>query len=127
MTDPEIEITAGLVHALVKEQHPELAGPAVREVPGGWGNQMWRGDDPTRPRVGRSEKPLSHPHGPERGTGPSRRQAGMGTRVLTSSVRRPSPAWWRPSMSRWLQRMPRRSRSQPALVSAYSTTPCSKP
>src|ERR671921_992424 len=46
MTDPEIEITAGLVRALLKDQHPDLAGPAVREVAGGWGNQMWRlGDE----------------------------------------------------------------------------------
>ncbi|NGN65003.1 aminoglycoside phosphotransferase family protein [Streptomyces sp. A7024] len=46
MTDSEIEITAGLVHELLREQHPDLAGLAVREVVGGWGNQMWRlGDD----------------------------------------------------------------------------------
>ncbi|MUN37483.1 aminoglycoside phosphotransferase family protein [Actinomadura litoris] len=46
MTDSHFEITADLVHALLREQHPDLAGPAVREVAGGWGNQMWRlGDD----------------------------------------------------------------------------------
>lgn len=46
MTDSEIEITADLVHGLLQEQHPDLAGLAVREVAGGWGNQMWRlGDD----------------------------------------------------------------------------------
>ncbi|QYX82566.1 aminoglycoside phosphotransferase family protein [Streptomyces akebiae] len=46
MTDGEIEITADLVRELLREQHPDLAGLAVREVAGGWGNQMWRlGDD----------------------------------------------------------------------------------
>ncbi|MBT2212024.1 aminoglycoside phosphotransferase family protein [Actinomadura sp. NEAU-AAG7] len=46
MTDSHFEITADLVRALLREQHPDLAGPAVREVAGGWGNQMWRlGDD----------------------------------------------------------------------------------
>ncbi|GAA4060084.1 phosphotransferase [Nonomuraea soli] len=40
------EITADLVRALLREQHPDLAGLPVREVAGGWGNQMWRlGDD----------------------------------------------------------------------------------
>ncbi|NEA53425.1 aminoglycoside phosphotransferase family protein [Streptomyces sp. SID13666] len=42
MTDAEIEITADLVRDLLQEQHPDLAGLAVREVAGGWGNQMWR-------------------------------------------------------------------------------------
>ncbi|MFJ7334329.1 aminoglycoside phosphotransferase family protein [Streptomyces sp. NPDC101116] len=42
----EIEITADLVRDLLQEQHPDLAGLAIREVAGGWGNQMWRlGDD----------------------------------------------------------------------------------
>ncbi|MFE1956171.1 aminoglycoside phosphotransferase family protein [Streptomyces sp. NPDC059524] len=46
MTDAEIKITAGLVRDLLQEQHPDLAGLAVREVTGGWGNQMWRlGDE----------------------------------------------------------------------------------
>ncbi|WP_062436969.1 aminoglycoside phosphotransferase family protein [Herbidospora daliensis] len=41
-----IEITADLVRALLREQHPDLAGLAVSEVAGGWGNQMWRlGDE----------------------------------------------------------------------------------
>jgi aminoglycoside phosphotransferase (APT) family kinase protein len=41
MTDTEIEITADLVRDLLQEQHPGLAGLAIREVAGGWGNQMW--------------------------------------------------------------------------------------
>ncbi|KUN81480.1 hypothetical protein AQJ66_24075 [Streptomyces bungoensis] len=46
MTDTEIEITAQLVRDLLQEQHPDLAGLAIREVAGGWDNQMWRlGDD----------------------------------------------------------------------------------
>ncbi len=41
-----IEITAGLVRDLLRDQHPDLAGLPLREVQGGWGNQMWRlGDD----------------------------------------------------------------------------------
>ncbi|MFE5946453.1 aminoglycoside phosphotransferase family protein [Streptomyces sp. NPDC056480] len=42
MTETEIEITADLVRDLLREQHPDLAGLTIREVPGGWGNQMWR-------------------------------------------------------------------------------------
>ncbi|MFF9032798.1 aminoglycoside phosphotransferase family protein [Streptomyces iakyrus] len=42
MTDTEIEITADLVRDLLEVQHPDLAGLPIREVEGGWGNQMWR-------------------------------------------------------------------------------------
>ncbi|MFC9435395.1 aminoglycoside phosphotransferase family protein [Nocardia sp. NPDC057030] len=46
MTANGIEITADLVRDLLREQHPDLAGLAIREVAGGWGNQMWRlGDE----------------------------------------------------------------------------------
>jgi aminoglycoside phosphotransferase (APT) family kinase protein len=46
MTGTEIEITADLVRDLLREQHPDLAGLSIREVAGGWGNQMWRlGDE----------------------------------------------------------------------------------
>src|ERR1044072_7465253 len=46
MTRPETEITADLVRDLLEEQHPDLAGLTIREVAGGWGNQMWRlGDE----------------------------------------------------------------------------------
>jgi aminoglycoside phosphotransferase (APT) family kinase protein len=35
-----------LVRTLLKEQHPDLADLELKEVVGGWGNQMWRlGDD----------------------------------------------------------------------------------
>jgi aminoglycoside phosphotransferase (APT) family kinase protein len=55
MTDPEIEITAELVHALLKDQHPDLAGLAIREVAGGWDNQMWRLGDELAVRMPRTE------------------------------------------------------------------------
>lgn len=46
MSDAPIEITADLIDDLLREQHPDLAGRSIREVEGGWGNQMWRlGDD----------------------------------------------------------------------------------
>ncbi|MEV5844092.1 aminoglycoside phosphotransferase family protein [Streptomyces sp. NPDC051985] len=55
MTDPEIQITAELVHDLLQEQHPDLAGLAVREVAGGWGNQMWRLGDELAVRMQRMD------------------------------------------------------------------------
>ncbi|WP_455603878.1 ATP-binding protein [Cellulosimicrobium funkei] len=46
MSAPETAITADLVREALTEQHPDLAGLPLREVAGGWGNQMWRlGDD----------------------------------------------------------------------------------
>ncbi|NUR61960.1 MAG: aminoglycoside phosphotransferase family protein [Catenulispora sp.] len=46
MTGSEINVTADLVRDLLREQHPDLAELPIREVAGGWGNQMWRlGDD----------------------------------------------------------------------------------
>ena len=39
-------ITADLLRDLLRDQHPDLADLPLREVEGGWGNQMWRlGDD----------------------------------------------------------------------------------
>lgn len=36
----------GLVRDLLRDQHPDLAGLPLREVDGGWDNQLWRlGDD----------------------------------------------------------------------------------
>jgi aminoglycoside phosphotransferase (APT) family kinase protein len=55
MTGPEIEITAELVHALLRDQHPDLAGLAIREVAGGWDNQMWRLGDELAVRMPRTE------------------------------------------------------------------------
>ncbi|WP_153536528.1 aminoglycoside phosphotransferase family protein [Actinomadura macrotermitis] len=46
MTHAEIEITAGLVRDLLREQHPDLADLPVRLGARGWDNQLWRlGDD----------------------------------------------------------------------------------
>ena len=56
MTDTEIEITADLVRDLLQEQHPDLAGLAVREVAGGWGNQMWRLGDELAVRMQRMDR-----------------------------------------------------------------------
>ncbi|MFF7047837.1 aminoglycoside phosphotransferase family protein [Streptomyces griseorubiginosus] len=54
-TDTEIEITPDLVRALLQEQHPDLAGLAIREVAGGWGNQMWRLGDELAVRMQRMD------------------------------------------------------------------------
>ncbi|NUT40924.1 MAG: phosphotransferase [Thermoactinospora sp.] len=49
------EITAGLVRALLREQHPDLAALPIREVAGGWGNQMWRLGDELAVRMQRMD------------------------------------------------------------------------
>jgi aminoglycoside phosphotransferase (APT) family kinase protein len=38
----QIKIDEELVRSLLQDQHPDLAGLAIREVVGGWGNIMWR-------------------------------------------------------------------------------------
>ena len=44
--EPEVDISEELVRDVLREQHPDLADLPIREVEGGWGNQMWRlGDD----------------------------------------------------------------------------------
>lgn len=46
MTDSGIEITAGLIAELLRQQHPDLAGLPLRLGARGWDNQLWRlGDD----------------------------------------------------------------------------------
>ncbi|MFE7559610.1 aminoglycoside phosphotransferase family protein [Kitasatospora sp. NPDC057500] len=46
MTHSGIEVTAGLVRELLREQHPDLADRPVRLGARGWDNQVWRlGDD----------------------------------------------------------------------------------
>lgn len=57
MTGPETENTAEPVHDLLRDQHPDLAGPAVREVAGGWDNRMWRLGDEPAVRMPRTEQP----------------------------------------------------------------------
>src|ERR1700678_716449 len=56
MTDTQIEVTADLVRDLLQEQHPDLAGLAIREVAGGWGNQMWRLGDELAVRMQRMDR-----------------------------------------------------------------------
>lgn len=55
MSAPETPITADLVRAALTEQHPDLAGLPLREVAGGWGNQMWRLGDHLAVRVQRMD------------------------------------------------------------------------
>ncbi|MEV8372747.1 aminoglycoside phosphotransferase family protein [Kribbella sp. NPDC056861] len=38
----EIAVDEALVRGMLREQHPDLAELAIREVVGGWDNQMWR-------------------------------------------------------------------------------------
>ncbi|MFD5813972.1 phosphotransferase [Streptomyces sp. NPDC127038] len=46
MIESTFEVSEDLVRDLLREQHPDLAELPIREVPGGWGNQMWRlGDE----------------------------------------------------------------------------------
>ena len=42
MLTDDSEIDGTLVHLLLQEQHPDLAGLELREVTGGWDNRMWR-------------------------------------------------------------------------------------
>ncbi|ADG73310.1 aminoglycoside phosphotransferase [Cellulomonas flavigena DSM 20109] len=54
------EITADLVRALLRDQHPDLAGLPLREVDGGWGNQMWRLGDELAVRIQRMDTEPDH-------------------------------------------------------------------
>ena len=60
MSGAEFEITADLVRELLREQHPDLAGLAIREVAGGWGNQMWRLGDELVVRMQRMDSTPEH-------------------------------------------------------------------
>ena len=57
MTESEDDrgVSADLVRALLCEQHPDLAELPLREVQGGWGNQMWRLGDQLAVRVQRMD------------------------------------------------------------------------
>lgn len=50
------EIDENLVRSLVREQHPDLAGLDLREVDGGWDNQLWRLGDELAVRMPRTER-----------------------------------------------------------------------
>ncbi|MGW6199652.1 aminoglycoside phosphotransferase family protein [Kribbella sp. NPDC055110] len=54
-----------LVRTLLKAQHPDLADLELKEVVGGWGNQMWRlGEDLAvrMPRMNQAAEPLRREH-----------------------------------------------------------------
>ncbi|WP_432542568.1 aminoglycoside phosphotransferase family protein [Kineococcus sp. SYSU DK002] len=51
----ETGIAADLLRDLLSEQHPDLAELPLREVQGGWGNQMWRLGDQLAVRVQRMD------------------------------------------------------------------------
>jgi aminoglycoside phosphotransferase (APT) family kinase protein len=55
VTEIDTEITAGLIRDLLRDQHPDLAELPLREVEGGWGNQMWRLGDELAVRIQRME------------------------------------------------------------------------
>jgi len=55
VTEIGTEITAGLVRYLLRDQHPDLAELPIREVEGGWGNQMWRLGDELAVRIQRMD------------------------------------------------------------------------
>ncbi|MBC9729826.1 aminoglycoside phosphotransferase family protein [Streptomyces sp. TRM68367] len=55
MIESEIEISEDLVRDLLREQHPDLAELPIREVAGGWGNQMWRLGDELAVRMQRMD------------------------------------------------------------------------
>lgn len=56
MIEHETEISEDLVRDLLREQHPDLAELPIREVTGGWGNQMWRLGDELAVRMQRMDK-----------------------------------------------------------------------
>ena len=55
MIESEIEISEDLVRDLLWDQHPDLAALPIREVAGGWGNQMWRLGDELAVRIQRMD------------------------------------------------------------------------
>ncbi|MCM0638929.1 phosphotransferase [Cellulomonas wangsupingiae] len=54
------EITADLVRDLLRDQHPDLADLPLREVDGGWGNQMWRLGSELAVRIQRMDTTPDH-------------------------------------------------------------------
>lgn len=56
LVEIETRFESGLVEALLRDQHPDLAGLDLREVDGGWDNQMWRLGDELAVRLPRTER-----------------------------------------------------------------------
>ncbi|SEC77918.1 aminoglycoside phosphotransferase family protein [Streptomyces sp. TLI_105] len=51
-----MDIDEGLVRALLRDRHPDLAELPIRPVPGGWDNQLWRLGDELAVRMPRTER-----------------------------------------------------------------------
>ena len=60
MTGIEAGTTADLLRELLRDQHPDLADRPLREVEGGWGNQMWRLGDELAVRIQRMDTDPDH-------------------------------------------------------------------
>ena len=56
----DTEITASLIRHLLRDQHADLADLPLREVEGGWGNQMWRLGDELAVRFQRMDTDFDH-------------------------------------------------------------------
>lgn len=56
----DTEITESLIRSLLRDQHPDLAELPLREVEGGWGNQMWRLGDELAVRIQRMDTDFDH-------------------------------------------------------------------
>ncbi|MCX4706319.1 aminoglycoside phosphotransferase family protein [Streptomyces sp. NBC_01373] len=52
----EVKFEQDLVRALLRDQHPDLAGLELRDVNGGWDNQQWRLGDELAVRLPRTER-----------------------------------------------------------------------
>jgi aminoglycoside phosphotransferase (APT) family kinase protein len=52
----EIRFEQDLVRALLRDQHPDLAGLGLRDVDGGWDNQQWRLGESLAVRLPRTER-----------------------------------------------------------------------
>jgi aminoglycoside phosphotransferase (APT) family kinase protein len=52
----ELRFEQSLVRALLRDQHPDLADLDLRDVNGGWDNQMWRLGDELAVRLPRTER-----------------------------------------------------------------------
>src|ERR1700710_2172916 len=52
----EVRFRQELVRALLRDQHPDLAGLELRDVSGGWDNQLWRLGEKLAVRLPRTER-----------------------------------------------------------------------
>jgi len=52
----EVKFEQGLVRALLRDQHPDLADLELRDVSGGWDNQQWRLGEELAVRLPRTER-----------------------------------------------------------------------